>query len=1149
MCAIFALVLFTLPIHAQIVPGRYTVMLADPPVSSRFASRDDLKSSAAIAYRQQVEAKQAEIVRNLESRGIRVTGSVSTLVNAVFVTAPSSRVAEIEGIPGVVAVKPMRRFKPTLNRAVQTMNMTAAWNVVGGQSNAGAGIKIGIIDSGIDQTHPAFQDPSLTVPKGFPICTTGHPEDCAFTTNKVIVARSYVRQLAMDSVTDPKNPAAQSQPDDYSPRDRFGHGTAVAACAAAFSATGPAVSSTGGAVSITGMAPKAWLGNYKIVGSSGVNDSPFDDVLIRAVEDAVNDGMDVVNMSWGGLSLSDAASDPVASAYEAAAQKIVVVLPSGDDGYTTQNNNEAYPYFESISSPGNAPSAITVGATLNSHEFNPTVSVTAASASSSLKGIAALPGDSYVLSQTGATTAPLVDITTLGDNGLACGTLPAMSLMGQIALIERGSCSFDQKAITAQTAGAVGVIFYMADSSALFYPTGISTDFIGPTVIISNSDGTALKQSLKQSSQQVTIDLSGAEQDLATFSQLMSYSPPLATNQLAGYSSVGPTPDGNIKPDLVATGGADVGNGTGGGLYMPTQSYDPTPNFGQDLTVFSPNRYIAADGTSFSSPITAGAAALLKQAHPNYTPAQIKSALVNAAAQDTTTDDLGNSVDVESIGAGRLDAGAAIGATVTAVPATLSFGILKAGGALPSKTITLTNTGSSSVTLSAAVSANIAATGTSVSTTPQNITIQPGASGTMTVALTGSVPAAGEYSGHLTLTGSGATVRLPYMFLVGTGTPNNLNPIYSYAAGYPGQDGGPLVIQVIDQYGVPAAGTSVTFTNATRGSVTLQSFGSGEPACSPTSSTSSVTCPTDQFGFAYVDVVAGTQVGAYTVNARVAGQTFQLQADVLDSSTLPAIGQGGVVNAATSLGTVAPGSYATIYGTNLLDANNLSNYSFYNNLSSDQVTGATIMSDGSFPISLDFTSVSFDVPGAGISVPGYVSFVSPNQVNVFVPWELANQSSVQVKVNVDEYNWGNVVTVPLANYNPGFFLNNGNVAAALDLNYQVISASNPAVRGQIIQLYANALGPVNPALPSGSPAPTTSLVQTTTTPVVTIGGQPATVSFSGLAPGFVGEYQVNVQVPTGLTSGNQPITIAIGGATSPSQTAGSSPQTIVIPVK
>ena len=1129
-------------IHAQIVPNRYTVMLADPPAAAQFDTREALRSTVAAAYSRQIETRQAEITRNLEGRGIHVTGSASMLVNALFVTAPSSRIAEIAAIPGVVAVRPMRRFKPALNRAVQGSNAAAAWNAVGGASNAGAGIKIGIIDSGIDQTHPAFQDPSLKMPSGFPLCTAGHSEDCSFTTSKIIVARSYIRQLAMAFVTDPKNPAAQSQSDDYSPQDHLGHGTAVAAAAAAFNATGTAIGASGGAVSITGMAPKAYLGNYKIAGSSAINDGPTDDVLIAAVQDAVKDGMDVINMSWGSISFSDAASDPVAAAYEAAAQKVVVVLPAGNSG----DSSGTYPYFGSISSPGNAPSAITVGATLNSHVFNPTVSVVAAGAAASLKGIAATPGDSYLPSFTGATTAPLVDITQLGDNGLACGTLPAQSLNGAIALIKRGTCTFDQKAITAQTAGALGVIFYMADSSALIFPSNISTDFTGPTAMISNADGSALKQYIDANpGQQVTIDISGAEQELTAYSQANSYVPALAVNQLASYGSVGPTPDGNVKPDLVAIGGSDPGNGTAPGLYLPTQSLDPTMNLGGE-TIFSSTRYIAADGTSFASPITAGAAALVKQAHPGYTPAQIKSALVNAAAQDVTVDDTATPVDVQSIGGGRLDAGAAVGAPVAASPATISFGILKSGGTLPSKTITLKNNGSSAVTVAIAVTPGTAVTGTSVTVTPASLTLQGGASGTFTAAITGAVPAAGEYSGHVTLTGGGATLQVPYMYLVGSGIVSNVNPLSSFAAGYAGQDGGPFIIQVVDPFGVPVVGTAITFTSTTANALTLRSYGFGEPACTPATSPSSVSCPTDQFGFAYVDVLLGSQTGSFTVNALVSGQTIPLTAVV---ATQPTISQGGVVNNATFQGPVAPGSYVAIFGSNLLDTNSLSNFAVYNNQNYDIVSAANLFSNGALPLSLDFTSVTFDVPSAGISVPGRLYFVSPTQVNVQVPWELENQTSVQVKVNVDESTWGNVVTVPLANYAPGFFLNSGNIADALDLNFHLIGAGNPAVRGKTIQLFVNGLGPVSNQPASGSPALASPLSLTPTTPVVTIGGQPAKVGFSGLAPGIVGLYQVNVEVPAGIAAGNQPITISIGGATSPAQTAGTNPQTIVIPVQ
>ncbi len=150
------------------------------------------------------------------------------------------------------------------------------------------GIKIAILDSGIDQNHPSLQYNTLTVPAGFPKC--GTQRDCAnFTNSKVIVARSYVRQLAIGTGTiDPTT----SRPDDYSARDHSGHGTAVATCAAGNTSTGT--------VTINGMAPKAYVGSYKIFGSPQINDSTTDDVIVSALEDAINDGMDLVSISVGG---------------------------------------------------------------------------------------------------------------------------------------------------------------------------------------------------------------------------------------------------------------------------------------------------------------------------------------------------------------------------------------------------------------------------------------------------------------------------------------------------------------------------------------------------------------------------------------------------------------------------------------------------------------------------------------------------------------------------------------------------------------------------------------------------------------------------------------------------------------------------------
>jgi minor extracellular serine protease Vpr len=1124
------LIFCVLPSFAQFVPNRYTLLLDDPPVAARFQARAEMQSAAAINYRNQIEARQKLVMDELAARRIQVTGSVSELLNAVFVTAPAGRLSEMLAIPGVAAVRPMRRYKATLNRATQLMNAPAAWSTVGGQTNAGRGMKIAILDSGIDQTHPAFQDSSLSMPAGFPLCTTGHQEDCAFTNSKVIVARSYVRQLALANVTDSKNPAAQSQPDDYSPRDRLGHGTAVASAAAA--------NQNSGTVNFTGMAPKAYLGNYKIVGSPGVNDSPTDDVMILAIQDALKDGMDVASLSWGGPALTGALDtgaacgiaagqpcDPLAAAFEAAAQKgLVITVAAGNSGSDPSLiYQEPYPYFNSISSPASAPSVIGVGATTTSHALTPSVSVNAPDAPSNLKQISAVSGSSsFSPSVQGANLAPLVDITQLGNDGLACTTLPAGSLNGSYALILRGTCTFDTKTTNAQVAGAIGVILYMADASV---PISTSTpNFVGPAVMIANSDGLTLKSYIdSHPGQIVTIDAAGIEMELAAYNSLEQISPPIVANQLASYSSFGPAPDGSIKPDLVATGGLDPNIAFAPGLYLAGQNYDPNG------FLYTANRYLAADGTSFAAPIVAGAAAVVKQAHPTYTAAQIKSALVNSAAQDTTTDDQGTPVDVEWLGAGRLDAGAAAAATVAAVPVSVSFGYLKAASLPITKSLSITNRGSNSVTLTVAVAPNTNVAGITVAVDKPSLTLAAGATSPLNVTLSGSLPAAGSYSGAITLKASGVSVRVPYLFLVPSGVPYTVFPLFASIQGTPGQDGGTIGIQVIDQFGVPVAGTPISFS-AARGTVTFQTV-PASPTSFPTTSTcspansSSVNCATDAYGVAYAEVFLGTNTGSPTITAKGAGNTFTFNAFILPQ---PSITQGQILDNASFLPTVAPGSIIAIKGSNLMDADLLQNTSL----------GYDLSTIAPWPLGLDGVNVSFDVPSAGISVAAPIVAVSSGQINVQVPWELKGQKSAQVKVVLDESFgpsiYSNVVTAALADYTPAFFTNSTNVADALDTSFKVITSSNAAVRGQFISLFANGLGPVNNTPGDGAPAGTNS---TTTTPCsVTIGAQTAPVQFCGLAPGFA-IYQVNVQVPSGISTGNQPITISIGGQISPSGVA------------
>jgi minor extracellular serine protease Vpr len=1134
---------------AQMIPGKYILMLQDPPVSSRYKSKAELESAGALTYRQQIEARQTSIKQDLAARNIAVTGSVSVLINAIFVNAPASRVAELSAISGVAAVRPMRKFKAKLDQATQVLNGPAAWAALGGVSNAGAGIKIGIVDSGIDQAHPAFQDSTLSMPAGFPKYTTGHPEDAAYTTNKVIVARSYVRLLSAGS--NPSNNAVDDEPDDYSPRDRIGHGTGVASCAAANVTVTPGFTSTGSAITIQGMAPKAYLGNYKIAGSPGVLDFATDQTLIQSVEDAVTDGMDIISTSWGGDATTNVANDPVATAWEAASQSAVVLVAAGNGG----EDGYSYPNFNSISSPSNAPDAIAVGATENSHVLLPAVSLNASGAPAALVGIAAQPSDAYTYpSSNGADIAALVDVTSLGDNGLACSALPANSLNGVYVLVERGTCSFATKGINAENAGAIGMIVYWADSSAVTPITGLgqndSTDanFVGPVVAISNAAGVALKNYIDANpGQLVRIDASATEMDVSAWSTEYGYSPTVVATMLVGFSSMGPTPDGLMKPDVLAVGGNDIGYlfpdandlyvPSPSGIYMATQSYDP--NAQSDGTIeYSANGYIADNGTSFATPLVAGAAALVKQAHlsQNLRGTQIRSLLVNYTSQAVTTDDSGYPADAQWLGAGLVNAGASVTATVTAEPATVSFGFLNSAKLPITQSIKLTNIGSSAVTLTAVVSCctvngspggSLSNATLAVSPT-SGIALAAGASSTLTVTLSGSAPPASEYSGTINLQqGSTVVARIPFMMIEGDLVPYNLSVVAVGSEGPPNTDLGPNYIQVTDQYGVPVANTPVTFSISPRGGVTLQSV-AGEPTC--TSSATAVTCNTDQYGFAYAEVISGATPRQVTLSSTVAGNPVSGTVNIQVPPTIT-----GASDAAAGLTTVAPGSYIAIYGTglsNYTDAN--STVININSTPTTEVTDPVVANGAVLPLQIDYVTVSFDVQSAGISVPGHLTYVSPTQVNVQVPWELQGYTSVQMKVTLDSDLFGNVYTLKLANTVPAFFSVSG-TAIGTDLSANLITTSNPAKRGNVIVMYANGLGPVTNQPASGNPAGV-PLSATTTVPVVMIGGQQATVGYSGLVPGLPGLYQLNVTVPSGISTGAQTITVAIGGATSPNLT-------------
>ncbi|HYP08393.1 MAG TPA: S8 family serine peptidase [Bryobacteraceae bacterium] len=1038
---------------------RYAVILQGAPLAQQMTGAK--KSKEAVADRQARIAAQHSTVRSaVKSAGARVTSAQSVLVNAVFVEATAEQAAQLRNAPGVALVEKLAPMEMSLNRALDLSNVRTAWSSVGGEQDAGAGVKIAVLDSGIDQNHPAFQENGLQYPAGFPKCQEPRG-DCAFVNRKVIVARSYVHMLVGD------NPAT-SRPDDTSPRDRVGHGTAVAMIAAGGRATGPAGT-------ITGVAPRAWLGNYKVFGSPGVNGRfTYDDVIFQALEDAAADGMNIAILSlgapavWGPLDRGGVCEeqgtiscDWRAEAVEYAAQLgLTVVVSAGNNGDIATK----YPGYSSIGSPGTAPSAITVGSTTNRHIWYQSIR-SGAARYNALFGDGPRPAEPL--------TAPVRDVSTLQNDGFACTPLTNGSLNGAIALIQRGECSLISKIQHAQRAGAVAAIIYQgAGIEGVFRMRDLEETGI-PALLVGNRDGTALKA---RNGQPVTLDPALREVDTNEF------------DTIAFFSSRGPSIRENaIKPEVVAVG-TD--------LYLATQKFDPNGD------MYDPTGFTAAQGSSFAAPMVAGAAALVKQRNPQWTAAQLKSAVVNTAdlrIQDY--DENGRLIDasVLDIGAGKLDAAAAVRTNVTIAPATASFGIYNGTGI--SRTLQVTNGGTQNVSLTLQVRASFGQS-TLVTVNPRDVDLRPGESRAVTVRVEGSRPAPGVYEGVINIAGGTVPLHVPYLYLVGDGAPFSVLPLQG--VGFEGEVGQSILMtyKVVDRFGVPVPNVR-TVARVTLGGGSVEQEGNS----------------TDELGIGWARVRLGRQPGDQEFYMAVGDQpNFGVYFDGF-ARVVPAIRTGGVVNAASGLvgQGVAPGSYISIMGSALSDVTRAAN---------------TL----SLPLSLAGISVSFDVPSQNLSVPGRLHFVSEGQINVQVPWELRGASTALMKVSVNDTS-SELFTVPLADYSPAVFeyteASSGRLLGAiLDSGFGLVGTANPAKRGDIIQVYANGVGPVDNQPPTGEPSPASPLASTRITPQVTIGGQPAEVLFSGLTPGIVGLYQLNVRVPANAPSGYQPVVITANGIAS-----------------
>lgn len=598
----------------------YTGGVAGIPATSPKVTKKDLNpnSKAAKDYNNYLVGKQdafkADAKKLAPSAAIKDDFQIA--LNAVTMTIKSDQIAQLRRLDGVVAVLPDTLEQPDTNVSPEFIGAPAAWGQLGGQENAGEGVIVGVLDTGIWPEHPSFADPSPvggampappTVPgsNGFSSAgakdtcdfgnTAANPDDAAFTcNNKLIGAYNFL---------DTYKAVVGLLPSEFdSARDDNGHGTHTASTAAGNGGVDAELLEVDRGV-VSGIAPRAHVIMYKVCGDEGC----FGSDSARAVEQAILDGVDVINFSISGGSspYSDAVSLAFLAAHDAG---VLVSASAGNSGPGADTTDHREPW------------TMTVGASTSNRHFLSTVTLDAGGDTLELTGATVTAGIS--------TPTEVVLASDFGDDGQCNTPFAAGTFSGEIVVCRRGVIARVEKSFNVAEGGAGGMLLYN--------PTlqGLATDnhFI-PSVHLENDSGAALLDFMSSHS---------GETVLGTFTDGLATE--VQGDKMAAFSSRGGPGQtlGVSKPDVTAPGVQILAGHT----PMPATVEGGLPG----------QLFQSIQGTSMSSPHNAGAAALVKAMHPNWSPGQIRSALMTTALVDGVTKEDGTTAaDAFDMGSGRID--------------------------------------------------------------------------------------------------------------------------------------------------------------------------------------------------------------------------------------------------------------------------------------------------------------------------------------------------------------------------------------------------------------------------------------------------------------------------------------------------------------
>ncbi len=732
--------------------GRYLVTFLDEPAASYEGTTQGYARTRPDAG-SKLDPTRTEVIRwrsrlsSAHDRALSAVGATkladyTVATNGVAVQLTADQARTLSRAPGVVRMeKDVLKTADTIDSPafLGLSGPTGLWSKIGTQTTAGNGVIVGVIDTGIWPESASFAGAELKRDQaGQPVATTGLRgrwfgpciQGEQFTSqscnDKLIGARYYVDGFGKQNI---------AQTEYLSPRDGDGHGSHTASTAAGNRVENVTIDGTAIGTA-SGMAPGARVAAYKVCWEAkpGASGGCFNRDSVAAIDDAVADGVDVLNYSIGGSSESGPL-DVVEQAFRRASNLgIFVANSAGNSGPGTSTLDHPSPWLTTVAASTFrlAEKAVQLG---NGQRFVG-ASITAT-----------LPAQTALVSSVAAKLAA----ATAGDAALCIpGTLDPVKATGKIVQCDRGVIARADKSFEVKRAGGVGMILTNTTASSL------NSDFHSvPTVHVSDAARTPIVAYLAANPATAT----------AAIVPLLTGESKTQVPEVAAFSSRGPstTTSGDIlKPDLAAPG-VDV-----------LAAVAPPTNHGRSYDFLS--------GTSMSSPHIAGLGALMKAAHPTWSPAAVKSALMTTARDHITAPDPfaqgagfvrpNLAVDPGLVfDAGPNDyrsymvgLGVRFSAPYDTLPAVDGSDLNQpsiAVGALAGRqtvTRTVTNVG----TVKETYSVTSAVPGMTVTASPKSFTLAPGAKQVVQITLTRDKATLGAWAkGNLTLNSRAHTVRIP----------------------------------------------------------------------------------------------------------------------------------------------------------------------------------------------------------------------------------------------------------------------------------------------------------------------------------------------------------------------------------------------------